>query len=70
MSSPWDLIIPNDKNSVKVKQATKSGFILCARGGLADLGYPTSKTRRGRVQENGQICPTIMAGEPNIYKIE
>lgn len=39
-------------------------------GGVADLSFPTSKLRRGRVQGNGQICPTLMAGEPNIYHIE
>lgn len=26
---------------------------------VADLSFPTSKLRRGRVQGNGQICPTI-----------
>lgn len=26
---------------------------------MADLNYPDSKTRRGRVQGNGQICPTL-----------
>lgn len=26
---------------------------------VADLSYPTSKTRRGRVEDGGQICPTI-----------
>ena len=28
-------------------------------GGVADLSFPTSKTRRGRVEEEGQIAPTI-----------
>ena len=44
---------------VKVKQATKEGFIPCEVGGVCDLNYPDSKTRRGRVQGNGQICPTL-----------
>lgn len=39
-------------------------------GGVADLSFPTSKLRRGRVQGDGQICPTLMAGTPNIYRIE
>lgn len=39
------------------------------RGGIADLGYPSSKTRRGRVQGNGRICPTLTTmGE--IYRME
>lgn len=29
------------------------------RGGVADLNFPDSQTRRGRVQGNGQICPTL-----------
>lgn len=28
-------------------------------GGVVDLNYPDSKTRRGRVIENGEISPTI-----------
>ena len=28
-------------------------------GGVADLSYPTSKLRRGRVQGDGNISPTI-----------
>lgn len=35
---------------IGVKQAVKEGFIRCKVNGLADLSYPTSKLRRGRVQ--------------------
>ena len=38
---------------VKVKQNTKSGFAKCELGGVVDLAYPGSKTRRGRVQGGG-----------------
>ena len=55
---------------VRSKQATKQGFIECAVGGGADLSYPSSKTRRGRVQEDGWICPTITATETGICRIE
>lgn len=48
---------------VRIKQATQKGYIECAVGGVADLSYPSSKTRRGRVQEGGWICPTITATE-------
>ena len=44
---------------LRIKQATKCGWIECDSGGVADLSFPTSKTRRGRVEERGQICPTI-----------
>lgn len=56
--------------TVKIKQATSQGYIDCEVGGVADLSYPDSKTRRGRVQENGQVSPTLMAGEQNICRIE
>jgi len=46
-------------NMVLVKQATKDGYIECEVPGIADLNYVSSTTRRGRVQEGGQISPTI-----------
>lgn len=48
---------------VEIPQATKKGYIECEVGGVADLSYPDSKTRRGRVQECGNISPTITATE-------
>ena len=55
---------------IKIPQATKQGYIECEIGGVADLSYPNSKTRRDRVQENGTISPTITATETGICKIE
>ena len=55
---------------IKIPQATKQGYIECEVGGVADLSYPNSKTRRGRVQEKGTISPTITATETGICKIE
>lgn len=57
-------------NKVAIKQATKQGYIECEVGGVADLSYPDSKTRRGRVQDNGNISPTITATETGICRIE
>lgn len=62
------LIVENNK--VAIKQATKQGYIECEVGGVADLSYPDSKTRRGRVQDNGNTCPTVTATETGICKIE
>lgn len=62
------LIVENNK--VAIKQATKQGYIECEVGGVADLSYPDSKTRMGRVQDNGNTCPTITATETGICKIE
>lgn len=57
-------------NKIAIRQATKKGYIECELGGVADLSYPESKTRRGRVQENGQICTTITATETGVCRIE
>lgn len=57
-------------NKIAIRQATKKGYIECELGGVADLSYPESKTRRGRVQENGQIYPTITATETGVCRIE
>ena len=37
---------------------------------MADLSFPTSKTRRGRVQGDGEICSTLMANNQDIFKLE
>jgi len=37
---------------------------------VADLSYPNSKTRRGRVQDNGDTCPTITAESNGLCRIE
>lgn len=46
-------------NLVLIRQATENGTIPCKLGGIADLNFPESKTRRGRVQGDGEICPTL-----------
>ena len=55
---------------MKIKNATKQGYIECKNGGVADFSFPDSKIRRGRVQGGGEICPTLMAGNSEIVKIE
>ncbi len=56
--------------TVKIKQATKDGYIDCEIGGVADLSFPNSATRRGRVQNGGKVSPTLMANESDICRIE
>lgn len=56
------------EETIKIKQATKQGYIECTNGGVADFSFPDSKLRR--VQGNGDICPTLMAGNSEIVKIE
>ena len=35
---------------IGIKQATKKGYAECTIDGVADFSYPTSLTRRARVQ--------------------
>lgn len=56
--------------SVKIKQATKGGYIECDIGGCFDASYPNSKTRRGRVQDKGNTCPTLTAQNQEVVRIE
>ena len=55
---------------VRIKQATKQGFAVCKVGGVADFSYPDSNTRRGRVQNDGDITPTLTAERSEICKVE
>lgn len=55
---------------ILIPQATKKGYIEMEVGGVRDLTYPNSKTRRGRVQEGGNICPTLTAVRQDIVRIE
>ena len=57
-------------NMVLVKQATKQGYTECKLGGVIDISFPDSATRRGRVQNQGEICPTLMSQNQELCKIE
>lgn len=57
-------------DKLNIKQATKEGSIPCEIGGVFDDSYPKSNTRRGRVQEDGTVCPTITAQNQEIYHLE
>lgn len=53
---------------LRIPQATAQGYMDVEPGSLFDGSYPNSKTRRGRVQDNGQSSPTLTAnGEPPSY---
>lgn len=55
---------------IAIPQATKGGYIECKVGGVADLSYPNSATRRGRVQDGGTVSPTITAESNGLCRIE
>lgn len=59
-----------EEETIKIKQATKKGYTECKINGVADFSFPDSKTRRGRVEQNGDVSPTLMAGNSEIVKIE
>lgn len=44
---------------IKVKNKTKQGFIEVRLGGVLDLSFPESETRRGRAIDDGQTTPTL-----------
>lgn len=56
-------------DKIRIRQATKQGYIECVRGGVADFSYPSSETRRGRVQNMGKVSPTILT-DTEICKVE
>ena len=54
-----------------IPQATKEGFIEVEPNGAFDFSYPTSTTRRGRVQMGGAVSPAITCvGAESIYVYE
>lgn len=60
----------NEMEKIQIKQATEKGFIEMEFGGVADLSFPASSTRRGRVQEGGTVCPTLTAANQELCRIE
>lgn len=65
-----------ETKKIKIRQATKDGFVECEIGGVCDLNYVSSDTRRDRVQDGGRICPTLTTenipdvielGDPDFY---
>lgn len=63
-------LVSNGYQKLLIPQATKRGYIEMDLPGVCDLSYPTSKTRRGRVQENGKVSPTLTASSQDICYIE
>lgn len=62
---------PMITEEIEIKQATKEGTIKCKVGGCYDASFPNSTTRLGRVQEGGDVVPTLTAGSnENIRYVE
>lgn len=52
------LILGEDGDKLKIRNATISGYALAEEGDIVDTGFYNSKTRRGRVQNSA--CPTLL----------
>lgn len=50
---------------MKIKNNTNQGFLECPAGGCFDGQFPNSNDRRGRVQEGGNVTPTLTAEASN-----
>jgi len=50
------IIFKNKKTYLRVKEATKIGFVDIENGKCVDLSYPKSKTRRGRLMDDKSNC--------------
>lgn len=53
-----------------IRQGTKKGYIELKAPGICDLSYPNSKIRRGRVQGEGKIVPTLTASKQSIMFVD
>jgi DNA (cytosine-5)-methyltransferase 1 len=49
-------------NYLMVPYNAAEGYVQCEVGGVLDISYPSSTTRRGRVQEGGAVAPTLTCG--------
>lgn len=47
---------------MKVKTATKKGYVEVREGDVFDIAFPESKTRRARVIDGGKTAPTLDTG--------
>ena len=56
--------------NIRIKANTKRGYQECCEGGVFDANYPSSKSRRGRVQEGGNVTPALTANYGNLVLID
>lgn len=68
MSAHHTNFVLEGSEDMKIKNNTIQGYIECHAGGCFDGQFPDSKDRRGRVQEGGDVTPTLTAeGSQQIY---
>lgn len=64
-----NLVMEIENDFIKIRQATRLGYAKCRVGGVADMNYEGSLTRRGRVIDDGDTSNTITANsQPNVLE--
>lgn len=58
----------NTQNYVVIPANTADGQQTMELGGVCDLSYPSSKTRRGRIQDCGTVTPTLTTHTENALR--
>ena len=58
----------NTQNYVAIPANTADGEQMMEVGGVCDLSYPTSKTRRGRIQDGGKVTPALTTHTENCLR--
>ena len=53
------IVSTEDPDIISIKANTGDGFYQLENGGLVDLSYPESASRRGRAQSLPRLCPTL-----------
>ena len=67
---PYKAAGPRQKSLSASKRIQPAGIpILPSGGGICDLSYPNSTTRRGRIQRGGLVSPTLTTGNTGICAV-
>lgn len=67
---PYKAAEPRRKSLSASKRIQPAGIpILPSGGGICDLSYPNSTTRRGRIQRGGLVSPTLTTGNTGICAV-
>ena len=60
------LILESEDELIRIKANVDKGYTELESGGVCDMSYPDSESRRGRAQSLPRLCPTITSsGELN-----
>lgn len=66
---PMQLVDVDGETYLRLRQATELGYADVPVGGVGDIAYPTSPTRRSRTVGGGRLCNTITASGSNLVTL-